>query len=1244
MTVRNCITPTTLLSAVALFFVLISSVAADFVPCYWRGEHISPERIQQYRGLSHKQLRENVIEELQDYSSSNQIPILNVLRGFRSHGLVDNIRPLWICNVIRFDVDSTSIESLRKALPYGTVRRVHPVNAELFDPSTSFFVPPPGDSLAWGVRRVGADRIWTEYGIDGSNVLVAILDSGVDFGSLDLADALWTNTGEIPDNGIDDDSNGYIDDWRGWDWTGEDAWPHDERGHGTHVSGTVGGRGVGGYGTGVAPGCTIMPLKILDANGRGEEPQVWEAIQYAVAHGARVMNLSIGWRYSSEPDRASWRASVEAACEAGVVMCIAAGNEGTTAGAPFNLRTPGDVPAALTVGATNFDGERASFSSVGPVAWDTVPGYFDYPYPPGCMKPDIAAPGDSIPSVVIGGEYEYWDGTSMASPHIAGAAALILQLDSSLVHFDVVAIIESSAVDLGPVGKDSAYGAGLLDLTAAFARVAGFGWVAGNSVSRAKLQVMDFDAWVEADISGHYVMKLPVGNHIIKADAFGYNADSALVTIYAGDTTSLDLPLLPGLPIEIELVARDFDTGDPIPNASFDFADWPAESVVSDSSGKIELTINETDPTEIRAEKPGYISDSRMLVSPHSARYTFYIHRAQDFETDSALSHWGPIDDWEWGSAATGFGPEARSGSNLWGTDLDSSYSDTTDSWLGLGAIDLTDNFDHPQLAFYQWYELEATSRGCWDGGNIVARRPGGEWEIIDPEGGYPNFLNNYNPITGDQRGYSGEFTHLFWHEVRFDLESWTGGTIELAIHMGSDDNTTRKGWFVDDVALMSRTARGPIFRYAEICGGSMELAIQCTIYAVSAPIDTMTVYVHFTEPFSDSVRLSIFGEIASGETDVFSLGDTLHAWFSAKDTAGRKAVYPHGAPESTYTYIITDSLISDTTAPSVELYGHWPFRFFDLDSIDFGFVIDDESPWEATFSWGETGLSDSVIIPGPGYDTLIVRIPNPAVTNLNWTISVTDTAGNESIPILSENEFAESFTIDFHENSQPGAPYSTTIWDWAPDTGWQVCAGDTILDRFTLPIFQTAGAVDFVLYGDYYFGPSSGAVVRILDADLDTILAGSSSLPPTNPFYPGESGITMIGDSAAFTFEPPSLNNHYIIELVAACADTTLWRIDSITFAPSTEIAETDLPEKKSLAIYPNPFNGSCRIEFLGDIERIEIMDITGRVVRNYQISTPDKAVIWDGQDNQGATVPTGVYLIRSKDCEKIEKAVYIK
>ena len=1232
------------MSAAALFFFSATVLMSGFAPFYWRGEHIEPERIQKYRGYKFDELREAVIDELRNHAVLEQADVISVLSHYESRQQIRNIRPLWICNVIRFEAEIDDVETLRESIPHGQILRVQYADAELFNPATVTFVPPTGDSLSWGLQRIGADKIWTEYGIDGAGVLVAILDSGVDFGAVDLADALWNNPGEIPFNGIDDDGNGYIDDWRGWDWTEDDPWPHDERGHGTHVSGTVGGRGFFGYGTGVAPGCVIMPLKILDNNGRGDETQVWEAIQYAMDMGARVMNLSIGWRYSSGPDRSSWRAAIDAACEAGVLMCIAAGNEGTTAGAPSNLRTPGDVPSAITIGATNFADELASFSSVGPVAWDTIPGFFDYPYPPGHIKPDITAPGDSIPSMIIGGGYAYWDGTSMATPHVAGAAALLIQLDPTLVHYDVKAILEASAADLGPAGKDSAFGSGLLDLPSAFARVSGFGWLAGNSVPGAKISATSYSAWVEANVSGDFVMKLTEGGHLIKADAFNFDADSAFITITAGETTFVDFSLISGMPYEIELVARDFDTGDPIGYVVFQFVDWPSESLISDADGKITATFAEKDPTLIRASKPGYIGDSRHVEPERSQKYFFYMHRAMDFEDDSLLSHWGPIDDWEWGTVTPGFGPNARSGTRLWGTDLDSSYSDTTDSWLGLGFIDLTEDSESPQLAYFQWFELEATSRACWDGGNVLARRPGGEWNIIEPVGGYPIFLDSFNPITGGQPGFSGEYNFKHWHEVRFDLSAWEGGEIELAVRMGSDNNTTRLGWFIDDVALLKRTLRGPIIRNARLSGTAMEIALECTIYAVSEAIDTSTIFAHITSPVIDSVRLFLETEFARATIDWFSVGDTIRAWFSARDISGRQTVFPHGAPDSTMFFIITDSFPVDTTSPKITPYGYWHTRFEGLDSLDIGFIIAEESPWEAVFRWGETVLADSIAFSGVANDTVLFRIRHTGSSMAQWSLLIADSSDNVSETPVMRTLFADGFLLDFYSTPHPAAQIESSGWNWHSDTGWSVSASDTALETLPLPLFAAIEPVRLVVYGHFHFGLSSGAVLRAISESWSSFLNGPSSISPMNPHFPGASGITMIGDSAVFDYLPHIIGEPHTIELTLACADTAYWRVDSIKFSASVGIEDVHLPEKPYLSVFPNPFNGKCKIEFGGEIFGIEIIDITGRLVREYSVTPRESYLIWDGRDDVGNSLSTGIYLIRSKGCEIVRKAVYIK
>jgi subtilisin family serine protease len=325
--------------------------------------------------------------------------------------------------------------------------------------------------IAGGVEIVGAPRVWTELGVSGEGVVVAVLDSGLCWDHPGIAGRVWVNPGEDLDgdgvvmdpddlDGVDDDGNGLVDDLIGWDFADGDGDPMDESGHGSHVAGTVAGDGSGGVRAGVAPGVRVMALRV--GTRSSQEASVWRGIEYAVAEGADVVNMSLGWRRTWHPDAATWRRVAEAARAAGVVLFAAAGNEGGTT-PPIDVRTPADVPGVAAVGATDGEDAVADFSSRGPVSWEDVPGFGDFPYPPGLRKPDFAAPGVEVLSHLLC--FGYWpiSGTSMASPHAAGVAALVLEALPGAAPDTVLGILSRTALDVGASGPDNDSGAGRVD-------------------------------------------------------------------------------------------------------------------------------------------------------------------------------------------------------------------------------------------------------------------------------------------------------------------------------------------------------------------------------------------------------------------------------------------------------------------------------------------------------------------------------------------------------------------------------------------------------------------------------------------------------------------------------------------------------------------------------------------------------------------------------------------------------------
>ena len=264
-----------------------------------------------------------------------------------------------------------------------------------------FSQPNDLDEKLYGLHKLNAPAAWeTTRGSRENGPLVAILDSGADYHHGDLAANIWKNPGEIPGNGLDDDSNGVIDDVHGYNAAANTGDPMDDGSHGTHVHGTIGAVGNNGQGVvGVNWEARLMPVKFL-AGGYGDTADAIEGILYATKMGARLTSNSWGGINYSQ-------ALCDAMAASPALHICAAGNDGFSNDVRPVYPAGYNLPNLISVAATNAEGKLASFSNFG---HDSV---------------HVAAPGDKIYSTVPGDQYAYKSGTSMATPHVTGVAALI---------------------------------------------------------------------------------------------------------------------------------------------------------------------------------------------------------------------------------------------------------------------------------------------------------------------------------------------------------------------------------------------------------------------------------------------------------------------------------------------------------------------------------------------------------------------------------------------------------------------------------------------------------------------------------------------------------------------------------------------------------------------------------------------------------------------------------------------------
>ena len=277
-----------------------------------------------------------------------------------------------------------------------------------------------------------------------TEVLVAVIDTGVDVMHPDLASSIWQNAGEIgtdssgadkKSNGLDDDGNGYVDDWQGWNMVAGDNNVSDNQGHGTHLAGIIaaGVNNTTGI-AGIAPNARILPVKILDHNGVGTYAQAAEGIVYATDMGAQVINLGFGGTGSSD----LLQNAVDYALAHNVLVIAAGGNSGNT-----TTYYPAGYPSVIAVSSVDDSAGWASFSSSG-------------------EHISLSAPGIGIYSTTPGDTYSTFSGTSMSSAQVSGVAALLAGQPQFSDVFTLRSALLGGAADLGTPGHDPFYGYGIL--------------------------------------------------------------------------------------------------------------------------------------------------------------------------------------------------------------------------------------------------------------------------------------------------------------------------------------------------------------------------------------------------------------------------------------------------------------------------------------------------------------------------------------------------------------------------------------------------------------------------------------------------------------------------------------------------------------------------------------------------------------------------------------------------------------
>jgi hypothetical protein len=598
----------------------------------------------------------------------------------------------------------------------------------------------PRVSELWGMQRINAPAAWNLT--QGSSAVVAIIDSGVDYTHPDLTANMWRNPGEIPGNGLDDDGNGYSDDIFGIDAVNGDTDPQDDDGHGTHVAGTIGAVGNNGLGVaGVNWAVQILALKFLDAEGFGSTDGALACYQYLIAMRARGINIvAVNNSWGGGGESQALQEAIDAAGAAGVVSLCAAGNAASDIDASPTL--PASLPCAsiIAVAASDENDQRASFSN-----W-------------GRTMVDLAAPGVNILSTT-GGDYQRFNGTSMATPHVTGAVALMLAQRPSLSVAQVKAILLQS-VDVLPQWQGLVVSNGRLNLARAL-----------QGVQLSIDTVLVDDTVGNGNRSGFIdpgeVICLQIQVHNDQGSALTgmtgtLTCETTGVTIGTGTAAYPDLAI-DGLALN-----------------SLPFVFVPASDIPWNTPLRFTLRLS--------TAQGGYSEQFTLLIGQHLPQSVFH----DDLEAGAqGWTHTGAGDSWQLVTTTW-----AKSPTKAWHAQAPPLVADQS---LVSPPIALPPTLGNLHLTFWHTYTFE----NQFDGGVLeISTDDGATFTDLGAEireGGYTHTLyTTGNPLSG-RRAWTGGILGTMTAVIA-NLQPWAGMTVRLRWRLGTDSSVEREGWYVDAI------------------------------------------------------------------------------------------------------------------------------------------------------------------------------------------------------------------------------------------------------------------------------------------------------------------------------------------------------------------------------------------------------------------------------------------------------------